>query len=110
MTSRAHAGTVTEFLRNALAEGALGVPQLEAMARAAGLLSEEQCITHAKVFKQAKKSLGIRSVRNGFGSGGEWAWVLDQQPAPTQSDERGATSCRGGRFGHLRRGSKGSLG
>jgi hypothetical protein len=84
MTSRPHAAPGTEFLRNVLAGGALGVPKLEAMARAAGLLGEGQRITHAKVFKQAKKSLGIRSVRSGFGSGGEWVWVLDQQSAQTQ--------------------------
>ena len=83
MTSRPHAVYVTEFLRNVLAGGALGVPKLEAMARAAGLLGEGQRITHAKVFKQAKKSLGIRSVRSGFGSGGEWVWVLDQQSVQT---------------------------
>jgi hypothetical protein len=84
MTSRPHAGNVTEFLRNALAAGILGVPKLEATARAAGLLGEGQRITHAKVFKQAKKSLGIRSVRSGFGSEGGWVWVLDQQTAQTQ--------------------------
>jgi hypothetical protein len=85
MTSRPP-GIVTEFLRNILAGGSLGVPKLEAMARSTGLLSEGQRITHAKVFKQAKKSLGIRSVRNGFGSGGGWVWVLDQQSAQTQLD------------------------
>src|ERR1700733_1561245 len=83
MTNRLHAVIVIEFLRNVLAGGALGVPQLEATARAAGLLGEGQRITHAKVFKQAKKSLGIRSVRDGFGSGGAWAWVLDQQSSQT---------------------------
>jgi hypothetical protein len=51
------------------------------MARAAGLLGEGQRITHAKVFKKAKKSLGIRSVRNGFGDAGEWLWRLERQPA-----------------------------
>jgi hypothetical protein len=86
MTSRPHAVNATEFLRNVLAGGSIGVPKLEAMARATGLLSEGQRITNAKVFKQAKKALGIRSVRNGFGSGGEWVWVLDQQPAQTQLD------------------------
>lgn len=83
MASRLHAGIVTEFLRNALAGGALGVPILEATSRAAGLLGEGQRITDAKVFKLAKKSLGIRSVRSGFGSGGGWAWVLDQQSSQT---------------------------
>ncbi len=86
MTSRPHAGIVTEFLRNVLVGGALGVSQLEAIARAAGLLGEGRRITHAKVFKQAKKSLRIRSVRDGFGSGGAWTWVLDQQSSqPTKS-------------------------
>src|ERR1700675_4439407 len=83
MTNRRHVGTVTEFLLIVLAGGSIGVPKLEALARSSGLLSEGQRITHAKVFKQAKKSLGIRSVRDGFGSGGAWAWVLDQQSSQT---------------------------
>jgi hypothetical protein len=74
-------GVAAEFLRDVLAGGALGVPKLEAMARTAGLLGEGQRITHAKVFKKAKKSLGIRSVRNGFGDAGEWLWQLERQPA-----------------------------
>ena len=74
-------GVAAEFLRDVLAGGPLGVPKLEAMARTAGLLGEGQRITHAKVFKKAKKSLGIRSVRNGFGDAGEWLWRLERQPA-----------------------------
>jgi hypothetical protein len=63
MTNRPQAaGLVVEFLRDALAGGALGVPKLEVTARAAGLLGEHQDITHSKVFKKAKKSLGIRST------------------------------------------------
>src|SRR6202023_591855 len=72
---------VTQFLRDALAEDALGVPKLEVMARAAGLLGEGQRITHAKVFKRTKKFLGIKSVRSGFGDGGEWLWRLERRPA-----------------------------
>jgi hypothetical protein len=30
-----------------------------------------------------KRSVGIRSVRNGFGSAGEWFWLLEKQPAPS---------------------------
>jgi hypothetical protein len=83
MTDRPQAaGLVAEFLRDALAGGALGVPKLQVMARAAGLLSEGQCITHAKAFKTAKKILSIRSVRNGFGDRGEWFWLLEKQPGP----------------------------
>ena len=78
MSRHCHSDLVAEFLRGALASGAKGVPKLEVLARTAGLLGERQSITHAKAFKRAKKSLGIRSVRNGFGSRGEWLWVLDQ--------------------------------
>src|SRR5262245_131545 len=71
------------FLKEALAEGAVSTGQLELKAREAGLLGEGQSITHAKLFKKAKKALGIRSVRSGFGRSGEWRWVwsgLPQQP------------------------------
>jgi len=70
-----------EFLRKGLGKDPVLVSKLEAMARAAGLLGQRQSITHAKVFKKAKKSLGIRSVRNGFGDAGEWLWQLERQPA-----------------------------
>jgi hypothetical protein len=78
MTNRSHSVEVAEFLRGTLAGGALGVPNVEAMARSAGLLGEDQRITHSKAFKTAKKSLGIRSVRNGFSSAGAWLWLLEQ--------------------------------
>jgi hypothetical protein len=41
---------VAAFLRDTLAVDALGVLELEARARAAGLLGERQRISHAKVF------------------------------------------------------------
>jgi hypothetical protein len=81
VTDRAHkAGAVTDFLQRALAGGALDVTQLEAVARAAGLLGKRQQIQHAKTFKKAKRLLGIRSVRAGFGSTGKWAWLLPVKP------------------------------
>jgi hypothetical protein len=43
-------------------------------ARATGLLRENQRITHAKLFKAAKKQIGICSVREGFGPQGQWFW------------------------------------
>ena len=76
MTIRAREAVVAEFLRKALADEALAVPKLDAMARAAGLLGEGQSITQDKVFRRAKRSLGIRSIRDGFGAGGRWAWEL----------------------------------
>jgi hypothetical protein len=81
--TRAREAVAADFLRKALAAKAVGAPQLDMMARVAGLLGEGQSITHAKVFRQAKKSLGIRSIRDGFGAGGGWAWEL-----PRRSEER----------------------
>jgi hypothetical protein len=87
MTNRPQAaGLVAEFLRDALEGGALRVPKLEVMARAAGLLGRRQSITHAKIFQRAKKFVGIRSVRNGFGDGGEWLWRLEKQAASPVSE------------------------
>jgi hypothetical protein len=74
-----------EFLRKELANGPVLVSELEAAARAAGLLGSDQSISDAKLFKRAKKSLNIRSVRNGFGSAGEWFWLLET-PAPLVAD------------------------
>src|SRR6187200_1407982 len=77
-----------EFLRKALAAEPLGVAKLNAMARAAGLLTERQRITNARVFRQAKTALGIQSVRDGFGPRGGWAWELPrdrEERAPTPS-------------------------
>jgi hypothetical protein len=83
MTNRPPAaGLVPEFLRDALAGGGLAVPKLEVMARAGGLLRQSQSITHSKLFKRAKKALGIRSVRDGFGAG-RWLWQLPRVPRST---------------------------
>jgi len=71
-----------EFLQKRLAKGRVLVSELEAAARAAGLLRNGQRITHAKPFKRAKKSLGVRSVHSGFGSAGKWFWHLEKQPCP----------------------------
>jgi hypothetical protein len=82
MTDRS--STVASFLQRSLAGGALGVSELEVKARAAGLLGERQQIRHAKAFKKAKKALGIQSIRNGFGSGGKWAWLMPPQVAQVE--------------------------
>jgi hypothetical protein len=49
---------------------------------------EGQNITQAKLFRQAKTALGLRSIRDGFGAGGGWAWELPrnrEESAPTSS-------------------------
>src|SRR5215470_19475909 len=76
----------TEFLQEGLDKGPVLVSELEAAARAAGLLGSDQSISEAKLFKRAKKSLGIRSVHSGFGSAGKWFWLLEPQPAPLVAD------------------------
>ena len=58
MPSRRSDVLVTEFLRDSLAGGALGVTQLEVMARAVRLLGERQRISTAKPFRKAKSALG----------------------------------------------------
>jgi hypothetical protein len=86
----------TEFLRDALAVDSLGVSELEARARSAGLLGERQSITTTKVFKRAKKSLGIRSRRTGFGARSQWLWQLPRQtdPAPIKTESEAAQERR----------------
>src|SRR5262249_21504595 len=75
----------TEFLQERLGKGPVLVSELEAAARAAGLLGSDQSISEAKLFKRAKKSLGVRSVHSGFGSAGKWFWLLET-PAPLVAD------------------------
>ena len=78
---------VIDFLRATLAERAHPVTKVEASARAAGLLNEGQRITHAKAFKRAKKSLGIRSLHAGFGARSQWLWELPRENTPSVKAE-----------------------
>jgi hypothetical protein len=71
---------VLAFLKGVLADGELAVADLEVRAVAAGLLGERQKITDAKTFKAAKKRLGIKSHRVGFGPGAVWFWALPTKP------------------------------
>jgi hypothetical protein len=87
MAIRAREAVAAEFLQKALAAKAVGVAELDVMARAAGLLGERQRITDARVFRRAKSVLGIRSIRDGFGAGGGWLWEL-----PPRSDVPGSIS------------------
>ena len=87
---------VTKFLRHALAGHALGVTELETKARAKGLLGERQSITTAKVFKRAKRSLGIRSLRAGFGARSQWRWQLPRQSEGSLKTDSGTARERRG--------------
>jgi hypothetical protein len=87
---------VTKFLCDALAVDAVGVPELDEKARAKGLLGERQSITTAKVFKRAKKSLGIRSLRAGFGARSQWRWQLPRQSEGSLKTDSGTARERRG--------------
>jgi hypothetical protein len=56
---RGRAAAIASFLRDALAAGPMAVRKLEVKARADGLLGRCQPITASKMFKRAKKALGI---------------------------------------------------
>src|ERR1700730_13645222 len=94
MNGRAAESDVVKFLRAALADGAHAVTRLEASARAAGLLNERQRITHTRAFRQAKKSLRIRSLRAGFGSRSHWLWELPREDERSARAERKAAPLR----------------
>jgi hypothetical protein len=83
---------ISAFLKDALAGGAVVVAELEAEARAAMLLGQGQGITHSKLFKRTKKELGVRSIRDGFGRGGEWFWELPPRPSTTAATPVGHLS------------------
>jgi hypothetical protein len=87
-------GVISAFLKDALAGGAVVVAELEAEARAAMLLGQGQGITHSKRFKRAKKELGVRSIRDGFGRGGEWFWELPSRPSRTALAPMGHPSAK----------------
>jgi hypothetical protein len=89
MPPRGPEAAIAKFLRDALAGNEVGVPKLEAMARGAGLLGENQRITHAKLFKTSKKTLGITSRRAGFGAGSRWLWRLPPRNETSAQRERG---------------------
>ena len=61
---------VTKFLQHALAAHALGVTELDAKARAAGLLGEHQSITTAKVIARSKNPAAKRELRRGAAGAG----------------------------------------
>jgi hypothetical protein len=77
LVRRTKSAAISAFLLEVLADGEIDVAVIESWACTAGLLSEGQKIQHAKLFKEAKQRLGIRSRRIGFGRDGRWAWSLE---------------------------------
>jgi hypothetical protein len=83
---------VLAFLKGALATDPTSVAELEVQARAAMFLGERQSITHSKPFKRAKRALGVRSFRDGFGAAGQWFWILPQGPGSDAAQSTGHLS------------------
>jgi hypothetical protein len=107
MNIRPAESDVKKFLRVALRQRARAVVSLEVKTRAAGLLSEDQHITDARVFKRAKKSLGIKSMRAGFGARSHWLWQLprlNQEAHRAPQGVAGPTAVTGPNPGCSRRG------
>jgi hypothetical protein len=90
LVRRTKSAAISAFLLEVLADGEIDVAVIESWACTAGLLSEGQKIQHAKLFKEAKQRLGIRSRRIGFGRDGRWAWSLglENPDAPIRSIPR----------------------
>jgi hypothetical protein len=88
MNDRPAETPVTAFLKGALADAAVDVPKLQAMARAAGLLGERQRITNAKPFRRAKSALGIQSVRCSMATTPEGSQPVMQQQEQVQPKKK----------------------
>jgi hypothetical protein len=79
-------GTATDeavaFLRTVLANGRVKVQDIEAEARNACLLGQNQSLKQSKPFRSAKDQLHIHSARDGFGPGAIWYWSLPEHAPP----------------------------
>jgi len=69
-----------EFLKLVLAAGRVRVKDVEAEARAACLLGDEQPISKSKPFRDAREQLGVVPIRDGFGRGAVYFLSLPEHP------------------------------
>jgi AAA domain-containing protein/bifunctional DNA primase/polymerase-like protein len=77
-----HKDDAINFLRQVLADGPMTVSDIEAEARSARVLAENQSISQSKPFRAAREVLGIVPRRTGFGPAGSWSWAL---PSPVDA-------------------------
>jgi putative DNA primase/helicase len=78
--SRSGKDEAADFLRSVLSNGPVAVADIEAEARAAGLLGKESPIGQNKTFREARKELGVVSSRDGFGPGARYVLSLPNGP------------------------------
>src|SRR5207249_7175032 len=71
-----------EFLQDVLRAGPLPSREVQRMARDAG--------HSTRTVERAKPQAGVRAVKRGFGSSGEWVWEL--RASPDGNNKRGGLS------------------
>ena len=77
------------FLRDLFAtEKQLPVCDIEAQARAFGLLKPSQPISQFRPLRDARLALGLRAVRTGFAKDGAWSWAKPGAPAEDQVETK----------------------
>jgi AAA domain-containing protein len=69
---------------------AMPVPQIEAEARAAGLLPARQPISQCKPLRDARLALRLKVIREGFGQNGRWIWAKEDYKGHVGQREDGA--------------------
>jgi putative DNA primase/helicase len=77
-----------EFLAEILAYGPVDVLEVERQARAATLLDEDKRLRQNKVFRDARKDLGVLSIREGFGPGSRYVLSLPGTPCAPKNSMR----------------------
>ena len=74
-----------EFLSDVLAHGPLDVLEVESLARAATLLGSDKPLRQNKAFREARKTLGVTTTREGFGPGARYVLVLPGAPCAPEN-------------------------
>ncbi|MBR1156517.1 AAA family ATPase [Bradyrhizobium sp. JYMT SZCCT0428] len=86
---------VEAFFRDVLSGGPTEVSEVEIMARAAGLLGENQRLAQNKAFQRARKVLGVASNREGFGRGARYVISQPNSPCAPQNPHAHPVSKQG---------------
>ncbi len=89
-----------EFLSDVLAHGPRDVLEVESLARAATLLGNDKPLRQNKAFREARKTLGVVTTREGFGPGARY--VLSLRAAPCAPETPCAPSPKQGRTWTIR--------
>jgi hypothetical protein len=93
---RSNKDEAADFLRAVLAGGPEPVKEIERQAIEASLLGDGKPIGDSKVFRLARKKLGVKSHRQGGAAGaGQWVWELPGEPKAPQESLRRPTPGEG---------------